>query len=201
MKKIARVALDILTILITIAALAVIIPRVFGIRTFGVLSGSMEPAYPTGSLVYAVPQKQENIKIGDAITYVLNAQKTVVTHRVVDINPETRDYIVKGDANPVADAGEVNYKNVIGVVKFHIPLAGYAVSFALTLQGRIIVITLIIVLILLMILLQDDMPQTDHALQKKQAIKAKKSQQNIEFTAEKRVYDSSNRYQSRYSKK
>ena len=166
MKKIARAALDILTVLITIAALAVIIPRVFGIRAFGVLSGSMEPVYPTGSLVYAVPQKQENIKIGDAVTYVLPAQKTMVTHRVVNINSETRDYIVKGDANPLADAGEVNYENVIGVVKFHIPLAGYAVDFALTLQGRMIVITLMIVLILLMILLQDDMPQTDNTSQK-----------------------------------
>jgi signal peptidase len=156
MKRVSRAIVNIVSLLCMILALVIIAPRVVGIRAFGVLSGSMEPTLPVGSLVYAVPTNQSEIQVGDIITYVLNAQGTVSTHRVLSIDSETGDFTVKGDANDSPDGSPVQYGNVVGVVKVHIPYLGYIVGFAFTTKGKIVVITLIVVLLLLSVLLKDE---------------------------------------------
>lgn len=155
MKKVGRIVINCISILLMVFAVAIILPRLFGIQAFGVLSGSMEPEMPVGSLIYAVPTDQEKILVNDPITYVMESG-AVVTHRVVKIDPETGYFTVKGDANDTPDANPVRYENVVGVVKVHVPIVGFAVGFASTTQGKIVVITLIIVLLLLMVLLKDD---------------------------------------------
>ncbi len=90
---------------------------------FIVLSGSMEPSIPTGSLVFTF--RDEQILTGDILTF--QKQDTIITHRVVG---ETQDgYITKGDANALADAGAVSMMQIIGKVFFHIPYLGYLISF------------------------------------------------------------------------
>lgn len=155
-KRIANVFLrigDVILILLVIIALIIVIPNIFGIKTLTVLSGSMNPNIPTGSIVFVVPTDAEDIRVGDAISYVFNEAGEVVTHRVIGISEEdTLYFAVKGDANPNPDANPVMAGNVLGVVRFHIPLLGYALGITLTTNGRIIVGTVIIALILLLTL-------------------------------------------------
>ena len=53
-------------------------PVAFGYMPYVVLSGSMEPVYPVGSLIYVAPVDANSLEPGDAITFDRN--DAVVTH-------------------------------------------------------------------------------------------------------------------------
>jgi signal peptidase len=111
------------TVLVCIAILFsffVSIIRVFGFKVYGVLSGSMEPAYPTGSLIYVRNVDPDDLRIGDAITFSLSPN-VIATHRIVGIIPDENNpaFIrlqTKGDANLIADSYYVSQDNMIGKV-------------------------------------------------------------------------------------
>lgn len=96
------------------------------------MSGSMEPNYPVGAMIYVKPVNYYDLKTGDVISYVASDDKTVVTHRIVEIEVDKQDsnvwrFKTKGDANDVADSKLVHYKNVVGTPVAVIPLIGYFV--------------------------------------------------------------------------
>lgn len=118
------------TIVVAVIAVALVGLRLAGFRTFTVMSGSMEPGYPVGSLIYVKPVNYQDLKVGDVISYVASDDKTVVTHRIVDIEVDKADSSVRrfktqGDANAAADSKSVHYKNVLGTPIVMIPLIGY----------------------------------------------------------------------------
>lgn len=152
MRKTGRIITNLILIILTTAALAIVLPNIFGIKTMAVLSGSMEPAYPTGSMVYAQPVSMEDIQKGDVISFALNSRGTVATHRVVEVDKENKLFTVKGDANQANDANPVSYENVIGVVKFSVPMMGYILGFVITTSGKIIAGTVIIAAVILILL-------------------------------------------------
>lgn len=104
--------------------------KIFGYELFTVMSGSMEPEYHVGSLIYVKSVNTDELKKGDVITFMAD-EETVVTHRIDEVIHENADgetitkFRTKGDANDVADAKLVHYKNVLGVPAFSIPLLGY----------------------------------------------------------------------------
>ena len=125
----SRVATGVVAV-IAIVAIGLVGLRLAGFRTFTVLSGSMEPKYPVGSLLYVQPVDYRNLKVGDVISFVANDDKVVVTHRITEIVPDENDVSVlrfrtKGDANESPDANLVHYKNVIGTPMIVLPYIGY----------------------------------------------------------------------------
>ena len=102
-----------------------------------VLSGSMEPAIMTGSLVVIKPLSDYNV--GDIITF---GGKTSVptTHRIVKVRVESGEkvFTTKGDANGSQDSKEISQKDVIGKVLFSIPYMGYVFDFAKRPVGLVI---------------------------------------------------------------
>ena len=70
-----------------------------------------------------------DIKVGTPITFVLNEDLVVATHRVIKVDAENQHFYTKGDANDTADASPVHFNNVIGVPQFSIPLLGYVSDF------------------------------------------------------------------------
>lgn len=96
-----------------------------------VMSGSMEPAIKTGSMVVIKPQSA--YIAGDVITFGKDNKKDIpTTHRIQDVRVEAGSFIfrTKGDANESADLSEVAQKDVIGKVIFSIPFLGYILDFA-----------------------------------------------------------------------
>lgn len=91
-----------------------------------VLSGSMEPEIPTGSVVVVDGRKKE-WNPGDVITY--RRGNMVVTHRIVEKSEEKSEegYCTKGDANAEEDAGIVLEKQVIGNVIVALPWLGFGI--------------------------------------------------------------------------
>ncbi len=119
--------------------------KLFGIKPFAVLSGSMEPNYHTGSVVYVKTVSPEQVKVGDPITFNLSSS-TVVTHRVVEIKSEERQFVTKGDANNTVDS-PVGFDSLIGKVVFSIPFLGFIAVFFSATSGKIIMVLLFVVAI------------------------------------------------------
>jgi len=104
----------ILLILFVIACLLpVFVPKLMGREVFTVVSGSMEPEVPVGSLVIIKKADPLKIQAGDIIAFRKNG--TVVTHRVVENQSEARQFITKGDANDMEDLEPVSYTGLVGL--------------------------------------------------------------------------------------
>lgn len=105
-------------------------PLLTGFRPVVVLSGSMEPTYHVGSIIYYKDTPFERIQAGDSITFHAGEGGSLVTHRVEEKQELSRSFITKGDANSSADPNPVSYDKVAGkATAFCIPFAGYFVSF------------------------------------------------------------------------
>lgn len=126
----------VVTLIVAIAILLVG-TRLVGLTPYAVLSGSMEPQYAVGSLIYVKDIETNNIQVGDPITFVLNKELLVATHRVVEITPEG-SFITKGDSNESIDGTPVHPNNVLGKPIFSIPYLGYLSVFLSSKQGKIV---------------------------------------------------------------
>lgn len=143
----------ILVIIVVLLALLLVGVRLIGLKPFTILSGSMEPTYHTGALIYVKSVDPMTIEAGTPITFMLD-EDTIATHRVVEVIPDEEDATVvrfrtKGDANAEADGSFVHYKNVIGVPKFTIPYLGYVANYIQHPPGRYIAIAVIVIILLL----------------------------------------------------
>ena len=132
-RKTWNIVSTVLVSLVVLLALLLVGARVFGLQVFTVLSGSMEPTYHTGSLIYVKKVDPYTIKAGQVITFMLD-EDTIATHRVVAVVPDEEDASVirfrtKGDANESEDGGLVHYKNVVGTPVFTIPYLGFVANY------------------------------------------------------------------------
>jgi len=129
MKKVWDTVSMVLVVLVVIFAVFLMGSRLVGLQVFNVISGSMEPTYSVGDLLYVKDVDPDSVKVGDPITFVLNEDLVVATHRVTAIDSENRQFTTKGDANKTDDAAPVHFNNLIGVPVFAIPLLGYVSEF------------------------------------------------------------------------
>lgn len=134
LKKIWNIVSTVLVVVVVIFAVLLVGLRFVGVQVYSVISGSMEPEYPVGSLIYVKEVDAYEVEVGDVITFVLSNDMPA-THRVIDIDYETQHFYTRGDANYSIDeaTGEkiytedpaVHFKNLIGKPVFMIPLLGY----------------------------------------------------------------------------
>lgn len=133
MKKIWNGITTVLVALVVLIAVALVGVRLIGFQVFTVLSGSMEPNFHVGSLIYVKEVETMELAVGDVITFLVD-EDTVATHRIVEVIPDENDATVvrfrtKGDANDVEDGSLVHCKNVIGSPVFTIPYLGYVANY------------------------------------------------------------------------
>lgn len=140
---------SVIVAVVVLLAVAFVGVRVVGLQPFTVLSGSMEPTYHTGSLIYVKSVEPQDVRVGDPITFVLNEDLVVATHRVIEIDAENERFYTKGDANESADGSPVHFNNLIGVPVFTIPLLGYVANFVTNPPGMYIALAGVAVLLLL----------------------------------------------------
>lgn len=152
LKKIWNIVSTALVVLIVICAVFLMGSRLLGYQVFTVLSGSMEPEYSVGDLLYVRKVDVNSIKVGEPITFILNEDLVVATHRVVEVDAENQHFYTKGDANEIADSEPVHFNNVIGVPQFSIPMLGYVSEFIQNPPGTYITIAVGLLLILVVFL-------------------------------------------------
>lgn len=150
-KKVWNIFTTVIVVLVVIFAVLLIGVRLFGVQVYSVISGSMEPEYPVGSLIYVKEVDPSEIEVNDVITYVLPSE-TPSTHRVVRIDEENQLFYTKGDANETEDGAPVHFKNLIGTPVFKIPYLGYVAYYIQHPPGMYIAIAAGAVLLILVFL-------------------------------------------------
>ena len=155
-KKVTNVISTIVVILALILVILLVGPRILGMHVFTVLSGSMEPTYHVGSLIYVKDVDPFTLEEGDVITFLLD-ENTVATHRIAGIVPDEEDpsvirFRTKGDANDTEDGSLVHYKNVVGTPVFTIPKLGYFADYIQHPPGMYIAISVAAIVLLLLFL-------------------------------------------------
>lgn len=135
-----------------VIALAVLVPRLGGATPYAVLTSSMEPGLPPGTLIVARPVAADDISVGSVITYqLISGEQTVVTHRVVGVgvNPAgERTFRTQGDANSAVDAKAVRPVQIQGELWYSVPQLGYVNKY---LSGEQSYVAAIVVAALLLI--------------------------------------------------
>ena len=87
-----------LMLLIVIAlAVPLTVPGYLGYQVYNVVSGSMEPSIPIGSVIYVKTVDPVDITKGDVIAF--QSGDSVIMHRVVDNKIVEGTFVTKGDAN------------------------------------------------------------------------------------------------------
>ena len=139
LKRVGRIAAVLLLILIVSGSLFTIISPFFGWRTEVVISGSMEPAIQTGSIVIVRPIAPDSIRAGDIIMFFSPDRRSLTTHRVVTVESGTGlRFITRGDANKNADINAAEPGQVVGTIAVSIPYLGLLVQFIKTPLGFIV---------------------------------------------------------------
>ncbi len=136
-------AAGILIFLIVIALLLPLsLPRLMGREAYNVVSGSMEPSIPEGSLIYVRPVEWNEIAQGDIIAFRRGG--AVVTHRVMQVRVVEGDFVTKGDANASEDLTTVPFSELLGMVERHLPRMGDLAAFLTTVVGKVYLFALLL---------------------------------------------------------
>ena len=112
-----------------VAVLAIVIPAAGGGRALTVLTSSMEPTLPPGTMVVTMPVRTAEIKVGDVLTYQLRSgEPLLVTHRVMQrlyrMDGSTV-FRTQGDNNDLPDKEFVQEVQIVGTVRYSIPYLGW----------------------------------------------------------------------------
>ena len=105
LRKLWSVITTLLVAVMVILAVLLVGVRVVGLTPYAVLSGSMEPTYHVGALIYVKDVDPADITVGMPITFVVNEDLLLATHRVVDIEVITtrQEQVLDEAGNPVLD--------------------------------------------------------------------------------------------------
>lgn len=159
--------------IVLVIALAVVsfVPRAFGYTPYAVLSGSMEPELPVGSMVFVRQVEPTNIAVGDNATFY-RSDGAVVTHQVYEVDPVAQTISTQGIANKNADgtimhdAEQTPFSRLIGVVSFCVPYLGFVNAYCTTMPGLLVVVAVLALLVAASIVLDrvvSDDPAGKHA--------------------------------------
>ena len=150
--KIWNIMTTVIVVIVVVIALFLMGSRIVGLRVFNVVSGSMEPKYSIGDLIYVKNVDPDSIKVGDTITFVLNEDLVVATHNVIAVDKENTCFRTQGLANDAPDAAPVHFNNLIGKPAFSIPYLGYVSAYIQSPPGMYVAIALGVIVVLLVFL-------------------------------------------------
>lgn len=174
-----KVISNLIVIIAIILAMLLVGLKFFGFQIYTVISGSMEPTYHVGSLIYVKKVDPSTLKIKDPITFELS-DKTIATHRIVEIvkdeeNPNIYKFRTKGDANENVDANLVEPNKVLGKAYFTVPYLGYLATYIQSYPGNMVAICTAIALIILVIMIDMLTEETKDEIVKEPKKKTKKT--------------------------
>jgi signal peptidase I len=136
---------SVLVLLLGVAVAVIGLPTVVGGSAMTVLTQSMEPGLPPGTLVVIRPTPVDEIKIGDVITYqIRSGESAVVSHRVTSKTYTDGEptFMTKGDNNDAVDPEPVRAVQIRGTLWYSLPLLGW-VNSLLTGANRAVVLAIV----------------------------------------------------------
>ena len=140
----------ILVSLVVLLAVLLVGVRVVGLTPYVVLSGSMEPTYHVGAMIYVKEVDPAEVQVGDPITFRIS-DDMVATHRVIAVY-EDGSFQTQGDANDAPDGAPVLPEDLVGKPVFSVPKLGFLADWMMKPPGLYLAVTAAVVLIVLMFL-------------------------------------------------
>lgn len=158
MLKIIKNIYNILTTLLIVAVVVLVVllvgVRALGLEPYTVLSGSMEPKFHVGSIIYVEKVDPRELAVGDPLTFTLDG--SIVTHEIIEVvdadTPYDMKFMTQGLTNNVPD-GYIPAVNIIGRPKYTIPYLGYVAAYLQNSMAVMGIVCFVIVLLLISVLL------------------------------------------------
>ncbi|WP_415973023.1 signal peptidase I [Rhodococcus sp. 077-4] len=142
------VSYALLAAMLSVLAVTVVVPRVTGSTPYTILTSSMKPTYPPGSLVVVKPADAAELEVGTPITYqIRSGEPEVVTHRIVATRQSGQGittYVTRGDNNNSDDQNPLQIGQIRGKVWYSVPYMGYVNNW-LNGEQRTITVTVIVI--------------------------------------------------------
>ena len=133
-------------VVIILVSIPLTIPKLFSFQLYSVLTKSMTPLYPVGSVIYVQEASPQDIVVGDVITFEMGENiNYTTTHRVVEINKENQYFVTKGDTNNAQDVDPVSFSRLIGTPKLCIPYLGELSNKINSTSGQILSLLIFII--------------------------------------------------------
>ena len=122
------------------------LPSFLGIKSFVIVSESMEPTIMTNDVIFITNTSKENLSVGDIISF--KTGDYINTHRIIRIEEENGEevYITKGDNNKDEDRGYVRFQDIEGKYLFRLPGFGKITEI---LKSKVTLLILLIILVLI----------------------------------------------------
>jgi len=117
-------------------------PSVFGIKSFVIISGSMEPNLKIGDIIIIKHISDNELKEGDIVSF--RNGTSIITHRINSIIVDetgTTKYETKGDNNNISDKSLIKYSDIEGIVVGKIPYLG---NLVLLLKNKVVIIFILL---------------------------------------------------------
>jgi signal peptidase len=125
--RVQKTLLDVAAVVGTLSVVVVVLCLVTGVRPAIVVSGSMAPGLPVGSLTVARTVDAASVAVGDVVTLPRQDGEGLVTHRVIEVGPGAAsgatELRLQGDANAEPDARPYTVDRV-GLVLGSVPHLG-----------------------------------------------------------------------------
>jgi len=141
---IQAVSWSVMSTFLLVLVVSVLVPRLAGATPYTILTSSMEPGMPPGTLVVVKPIDASDIALGTVVTYQLESgERAVVTHRVVGIGFDghgQRVFRTQGDANDSPDPEPVKPVQVKGERWYAVPYLGRVTNVLTTAQRQTAVV-------------------------------------------------------------
>lgn len=135
----------VLLLVLALAVVTIVLPALVGGRPLTVLTQSMEPTLPPGTLVVVRPVEPAQIRVGDVLTYQMESGRpAVISHRVIEKTFSTDGgvtFLTRGDNNDTADELPVQEVQIVGTIWYSVPLLGW-VNDAVNGEGRGVIVPL-----------------------------------------------------------
>jgi signal peptidase len=138
-----RLLTGLLGLLVVAVLAATVGPRLLPYRAYAVLSGSMTPTIPVGSVVVDLPAPAGALAVGDVVTFARpDRPSETVTHRVVAVLETASGpaFRTKGDANGTPDDWTVPESATNWRMRLSLPLAGYLLVYLASPLGQLLAV-------------------------------------------------------------
>ena len=111
-----------------ISVLAVVIPHAFGFTMAIVNSDAMEPTYSEGTLLFVKKASEDNLVVGNEVTYYVDHGRQMCTRRIVAVGENQSVLYAIGDNQSQMEPKEIQKSQLIGQPIFHLPYVGRLIN-------------------------------------------------------------------------
>lgn len=122
------------------------LPSFLGVKSFVIVSESMEPTIMTNDVIFITNTSKENLEVGDIISF--KTGNYINTHRIVRIEEKNGEevYITKGDNNNSEDRTPVKFQDIEGKYLFRLPGFGKITEI---LKSKVTLVVLLVFLVII----------------------------------------------------